>query len=72
MIHINGLPPGAIGNPGIDAIEAVLFPADTDYYFFFANIETNETFFAETNEGHEANKDMVREQQEAGNDDGEE
>lgn len=68
----NGLPPGAIGNPGIDAIEAVLFPADTDYYFFFANIETNETFFAGTNEGHEANKDMVREQQEAGNDDGEE
>lgn len=68
----NGLPPGAIGNPGIDAIEAVLYPADTDYYFFFANIETNETFFAKTNEEHEANKDLVREQQGSGNDDGEE
>lgn len=68
----NGLPPGAIGNPGTEAIEAVLYPADTDYYFFFANIETNETFFAKTNEEHEANKDLVREQQESGNDDGEE
>lgn len=61
----NGLPPGAIGNPGIDAIEAVLYPADTDYYFFYANIETGETFFAETDEGHEANKNMVSEQQSA-------
>lgn len=63
----NGLPPGAIGNPGKDAIEAVLYPAKTDYYFFYANIDTGETFFAETDEGHEENKDMVKEQQEADN-----
>lgn len=29
-----GLPAGAICNPGDDAINAALFPADTNYYFF--------------------------------------
>ncbi|MBE6912364.1 MAG: endolytic transglycosylase MltG [Oscillospiraceae bacterium] len=29
-----GLPPGPIANPGADAIEAALYPADTGYYFF--------------------------------------
>ena len=29
-----GLPPGAICNPGIDAIEAALNPKNTNYYFF--------------------------------------
>lgn len=29
-----GLPPGPIGNPGIDAIRAALHPADNPYYFF--------------------------------------
>lgn len=61
----NGLPPGAIGNPGLDAIEAVLYPADTEYYFFYANIDTRETFYAKTNEEHEENIAMVKEQQAA-------
>lgn len=60
----NGLPPGAIGNPGLDAIEAVLYPADTDYYFFYANIDTKETYYAETNEEHEENKKLVQQQYE--------
>ena len=50
-----GLPPGPICNPGLDAINAVLYPADTDYYFFCANVNTGEVFYAETNEEHEAN-----------------
>jgi len=29
-----GLPPGPIGNPGLDAILASLYPADNPYYFF--------------------------------------
>lgn len=29
-----GLPPGPICNPGLDAIEAALFPTSTNYYFF--------------------------------------
>lgn len=60
----NGLPSGAIGNPGLDAIEAVLYPADTNYYFFYANIDTKETYFAETNEEHEKNKELVQKQYE--------
>ncbi len=51
----NGLPPGAIGNPGQDAIEAVLYPSKTDYYFFAADIDTKEIYYAKTNEEHEEN-----------------
>jgi UPF0755 protein len=29
-----GLPPGPICNPGIDAIEAALYPQNTNYYYF--------------------------------------
>ena len=50
-----GLPPGPICNPGIDAIEAVLDPADTDYYFFCHNIKTREIYYAKTNDEHEEN-----------------
>jgi len=31
-----GLPPGPIGNPGRDAIQAAMNPADTDYLYFVA------------------------------------
>ena len=33
----NGLPPGPIANPGMDSIEAVLYPAKTDYLYFVAD-----------------------------------
>lgn len=29
-----GLPPGAICSPGLAAITAAIYPADTDYYYF--------------------------------------
>lgn len=51
----NGLPPGPICSPGIDAIKAVLWPANTNNYYFCANIETGEVYYAETLEQHEAN-----------------
>lgn len=51
----SGLPAGPICNPGLDAINAVLYPAETDYYYFCANVETGEVFYAETNEQHEEN-----------------
>ncbi len=50
-----GLPPGPICNPGLDAINAVLYPADTDYYYFCANVDTGEVYYARTNDEHEAN-----------------
>lgn len=50
-----GLPAGPICNPGIEAINAVLNPEKTNYYYFCNNLETGESFFAETLEEHEAN-----------------
>jgi len=34
-----GLPPGPISNPGLSAIQAVAFPAQTDYFFFRARCD---------------------------------
>ncbi len=39
-----GLPPGPIANPGAKAIEAALFPADTDYIFFVSKKDTTHQF----------------------------
>lgn len=50
-----GIPPGAICNPGIDAINAVLYPEDTDYYYFCSNLSTQEFFYAKTLAQHERN-----------------
>ncbi len=58
-----GLPPGAICNPGKDAIEAVLNPATSKYYFFCANVDTKEIFYAVTNEEHEENLAKIKRQQ---------
>ncbi|MDE7304247.1 MAG: endolytic transglycosylase MltG [Oscillospiraceae bacterium] len=50
-----GLPPGPICNPGLDAINAVLYPAETDYYYFCSNLETGEFYYAETLDEHNQN-----------------
>lgn len=52
-----GLPPGAISNPGRAAIEAALSPSEGDYIFWVTvNLDTGETLFAATAEEHEANR----------------
>ncbi|MCH5324337.1 MAG: endolytic transglycosylase MltG [Eubacterium sp.] len=51
----DGIPVGPICNPGMDAIKAVLYPNDTDYYYFCADPETTEMYFAETIAEHEQN-----------------
>ena len=56
-----GLPPGAICNPGIDAIDAVLACQKSDYYYFIANIYTEETFFSETYEQHLIYEEKIKE-----------
>ena len=50
-----GIPAGAICNPGLDAIKAVLYAPYTDYYYFCANEETGEVYYAKTHEEHEQN-----------------
>lgn len=49
-----GLPPTAIANPGMAAIEAVLRPASTPYFFFVAD-GTGGHVFAETFAEHKKN-----------------
>ncbi len=49
-----GLPVGPICNPGINAIEAALYPANTNYYYFVTDIEGN-FYYASTLAEHEQN-----------------
>ena len=39
-----GLPPGAIGAPGAEALDAALHPAEVDYLYFVANADGSHTF----------------------------
>ncbi len=55
---VEGLPPGAICNPGIDAIEAALHPSDTDYHFFCHDKKGN-IYLAVTASEHKANTEKV-------------
>lgn len=57
-----GLPPGAICNPGLEAIDAVLANFQSPYFYFIANINTGQTYFSDTLEEHEANQAIVEEQ----------
>jgi len=50
-----GLPPGPIASPGIDSIEAVLYPTSNDYYYFLTTDE-GEVIYSKTHEEHVANK----------------
>lgn len=51
-----GLPPGPIANPGLEAIRAVLFPQESDYFYFLNNLQTGEMVFSKTGEEHSQNK----------------
>jgi len=41
---IKGLPPGPIANPGAKALEAALYPAETNYLFFVSKKDTTHQF----------------------------
>jgi len=52
--RIKGLPVGPIGNPGLEALQAVLQPARTDYLYFVARKNGTHQFsrtLAEHNQG---------------------
>ncbi len=42
--RIKGLPPGPIANPGSKAIEAALYPADTDFLYFVSKKDKTHKF----------------------------
>lgn len=50
----DGLPPTPIGNPGLMAIKAVLYPAESDYFYYLTDEEGN-FHYAKTFEEHKAN-----------------
>ena len=54
-----GLPPGPIASPGMAAIEAVLYPADTDYLYFVADRQGHNHYSSSYDE-HLALVDQVR------------
>ena len=68
----NGLPPGAISSPGLDALYATLFPTapqtssgrDIDAYFFVSN-DAGKTYYASSKSGHENNVAQVKQDNEA-------
>ncbi len=49
-----GIPVGSVCNPGLAAINAVLYPAETNYYFFVTDILGN-YYYAETLKEHNEN-----------------
>jgi UPF0755 protein len=51
----DGLPPGPINNPSLEAILAVLHPTESDYLFFLTD-EEGKVYYAETLEGHQRNR----------------
>ena len=53
-----GLPPGPISNPGLNALNAAVYPQRTDYNYFLTATVNGEkkVFYAKTYEEHLANK----------------
>lgn len=53
----SGLPPGPISNPGLSALKAVAFPAQTPYFYFRAACDgSGRHLFSETFDEHLANE----------------
>ena len=57
---IKGLPPGPIGSPGSDAIEAAIAPADTRYLYFVAKKDGTHYFSTTLDEHNNAVRRFLR------------
>ncbi len=55
---VMGLPPGPICNPGKTAINAALYPSDTNYYFF-CHDKSGNVYYAATAQEHAQNTSKV-------------
>ncbi|MBU1119478.1 endolytic transglycosylase MltG [Patescibacteria group bacterium] len=53
-----GLPAGPISNPGLDAIEAAIYPTSHDYYYFLTPQGSSEPIFSKNGKEHLENKEM--------------
>ncbi len=51
-----GLPPSPVSNPGILAIEASIYPTESDYNYFLSPLGSDETIFSKTYQEHLQNK----------------
>jgi len=51
-----GLPPGPICNPGLIAIEAAIYPIETDYFYFLTPLDGSRVYYAKTYQEHLNNK----------------
>ncbi len=51
-----GLPPGPIANPGLNAIQAAIYPNYTDYNYFLTDPHTGNTVWSKTFAEHKRNK----------------
>ncbi len=68
----DGLPPGAISSPGLEALSATLFPEapldeeddEIDAFYFVSN-DKGKTYYAATEGGHERNKEQVKKDNES-------
>ncbi len=52
----NELPPGPIGNPGLDSIKAALNPIKSDYLYYLSDSKTKKTIYSKTLEEHIDNR----------------
>lgn len=48
-----GLGPGPFNSPGLSAITAAIYPSYNDYYFFVADLDTQEIYYSSTQEEHD-------------------
>ena len=52
-----GLPPGPIANPSLSSLMAVLYPTETDYFYFLHKQPSGEPVYSKSFEEHKANKE---------------